>query len=215
MRLWEKAAGAYRSGSHAVRILVVSILGLIAVATVASRAYSEASFVVLSPSTTKDIWTTSVYSYAPGGGGPGGGKEDDRLRVGGYGDEYDALIQFPLPTKNCNAKVKLSLFNQRDDGRPTAFYLYVIRAPWSWKRGDRLWWRDRPAAIPWKNRVIAAPGINQWTLIDLTDLFREWCAGRLPNYGIMLKPVENGNTYNNFVSTRGPADKRPRLIVGE
>jgi hypothetical protein len=193
---------------------MAAILGLFAVAAAVSQAYSESSFVALSPATTKDIWTTSVYSYAPGGGGPGGGREDDRLRVGGYGDEYDALIQFPLPTKNCRAKVTLSLFNQRDDGRPTAFYLYVIKQPWSWKRGDRLWWRDRPTATPWKNRVIAAPGINQWTLIDLTDLFQEWCSGRLPNYGVMLRPVENGNTYNNFVSTRGAADKRPRLIIG-
>ncbi len=30
----------------------------------------------------KDIWTTSVYSFAPQGGGPGGGKDDEVLKSG-------------------------------------------------------------------------------------------------------------------------------------
>jgi hypothetical protein len=44
----------------------------------------------------KDVWTTSVYSYAPGGGGPGGGLDNDELKVGGWGDWYFSLLQFNL-----------------------------------------------------------------------------------------------------------------------
>ena len=32
----------------------------------------------------QDIWTTNTFSYAPGGGGPGGGLADDVLKVGGW-----------------------------------------------------------------------------------------------------------------------------------
>jgi len=37
----------------------------------------------------------------------------------------------------------------------------------------------------------------------------------MPNYGLMLRPVQNNNNYDTFYSTRyaGPEDRRPRLVV--
>ena len=173
------------------------------------------SFVKLTESNTKDIWSTSVYSYAPGGGGPGGGLENDRLRVGGWGDQYVALVQFNLPKVSCSSKVVLELYNTNDSHSPTAMYFDVITSPWDWKRGDRLWWRDLPNTESWENRVIPAPGLNAWLSIDISDLFDAWCAGKMPNYGLMLKPVENNNNYNTFYSTRyaGTDDLGPRLVI--
>ena len=39
----------------------------------------------------KDIWTTSVYSYTGAGGGPGGGLDNEELRVGGWADSITVL----------------------------------------------------------------------------------------------------------------------------
>src|ERR1700730_19408456 len=72
---------------------------------VASQAYSP-------PPPDQDIWTTSVYSYAPSGGGPGGGLADQYLKVGGWGDLYYSLIQFDLAGLPKHApNVKLRLYN--------------------------------------------------------------------------------------------------------
>jgi hypothetical protein len=174
-------------------------------------------FVRLTEENAKDIWSTSVFSYAPGGGGPGGGLENDRLRVGGWGDFYVALIQFDLPNVNCSSKVMLELYNTNDSRSPTPMYLYVITSSWDWRRGDRLWWKDLPTAEPWQNRIIPAPGLNAWLSIDISDLFAKWCTNDLPNYGLMLKPVLNSNNYDTFYSTRyvGDDDLVPRLLISD
>jgi len=174
-------------------------------------------YVTLTEANAKDIWSTSVYSYAPGGGGPGGGLENDRLRIGGWGDEYVALLQFDLPDVSCGSRVSLELYNNNDSRSPTPMYLNVITAPWDWQRGDRLWWRNMPSSQPWENRVLPAPGLNAWFSIDITSLFQKWCTKELPNYGLMLRPVENNNNYDTFYSTRysGSADLRPRLVISD
>jgi len=175
----------------------------------------RATYFKLTDSNAKDIWSTSVFSYAPGGGGPGGGLENDRLRIGGWGDQYVTLIQFETPDVKCTSKVILELYNTNDSRSPTAMYLNVITASWDWQRGDRLWWKDLPTSAPWKSRIIPAPGLNAWTSIDISDLFERWCEKEIPNYGIMLKPVENNNNFNTFYSTRyaGSEDLGPRLII--
>jgi hypothetical protein len=171
---------------------------------------------ILSDANAKDIWSTSVYSYAPGGGGPGGGKEDERLRVGGYGDQYVALIQLTdLPTDSRQPKaVWLSLYDNPDAGKPTPLTLQLIEGSWDWRRGDRLWWKDLPPVEPVGGRLIGAPTPGSWTRINITDVYNAWSQSKRPNYGIMLRPVNNQNNYDNFSSTRAAnRSHRPRLII--
>jgi hypothetical protein len=62
------------------------------------------------PGEGKDIWTTSAYSYTPGGGGPGGGRDNEWLEMGGWGDSYHILIEFDLtnsPPIALSARVEL------------------------------------------------------------------------------------------------------------
>lgn len=77
------------------------------------------------PVDSQDIWTTSVYSYADGTGpGTGGGLNDHRLRVGGWDDEYDSLIQFNLaglPTNATSAVLYLYCYNLSGGGTPLYF----------------------------------------------------------------------------------------------
>lgn len=170
---------------------------------------------VLTEANTKDIWSTSVYSYAPGGGGPGGGLANDYLRVGGSGDEYVSLIKFDLPAGPCARRAVLQLFNMPDGVGPTPMRLYVITQTWSWVPGDRLWWRDLPSVADSPNGDIPAPPINGWQSIDISAIYGKWCRGEISNDGIMLRPVETNNTYNHFASTRsgGGNDRLPRLLL--
>jgi hypothetical protein len=168
----------------------------------------------------KDIWTTSYYSYTPVQGPPGGGLDDDRLRVGGWGDSYYSLIEFDLSSLPQHARTARIELLSRPQERTTALYLDRITTSWDWRiQGtgsdrERLWWEDRPATVQWRADALPAPASNQWYSIDITDLYNAWQAGTYPNYGIQLRPVSNSNTWAEFYSANAAEQTlRPRLVV--
>ena len=169
----------------------------------------------------KDIWTTSVYSYADRGGGPGGGRADDELRVGGWGDAYYALLQFDLEGLPRVARsAKLRLYNgAANGGSPTGVFVYRITAPWDWTaRGsgpdrERLWWADQPGAALWSG-PFRAPNTYEYYEIDVTALYNAWQSRQFPNYGLELRPVSMTNAFDQFRSSRAAdAAQRPKLVV--
>lgn len=170
----------------------------------------------------KDIWTTSVYSFAPGGLNPGGGLDNEELVAGGWGDEYVSLLEFNLAGLPSHASsVRLELFCYRNRGDTTTpLYLDRITQPWDWRTQgtgrdrDRLWWADRPSYIPWRADPLPMPVVGQWYLIDVTDLYNAWQGGSIPNYGMQLRPTSTGNSWSEFYSadSSDPAF-RPRLVI--
>ena len=175
------------------------------------------------PGQGKDIWTTSVYSYAPGGGGPGGGLDDFELVAGGWFDIYYSLLQFDLSTLPTTARsVRLELFSfpQRGDGT-TGLYLDRITEFWDWRTQGtgsdllRLWWADRPNFQQWVPQALPAPTEGQWYSIDITSLYNAWQNGTYPNFGIQLRPVSNFNTWAEFYSSDylGDPSLRPKLVI--
>jgi hypothetical protein len=175
------------------------------------------------PGEGKDIWTTSVYSYAPEGGGPGGGLDNEELVVGGWGDLYYSLLQFDLrgmPGQASSAKLELFPFTPRG-GSPTGIYLDRIAEFWDWRTQGtgrdrlRLWWADRPATVQWIPGALPAPILNQWYTIDITDLYNFWQNGTCANYGVQLRPVFNNNRWDEFYSSDYLDDPslRPRLVI--
>jgi hypothetical protein len=166
----------------------------------------------------KNIWTTSVYSYAPGGGGPGGGKEDDVLKVGGWGDWYFSLIQFDAQAGpfafGVPRFVALLLYAKSDKLGPVAMFLDRIDAPWGGHENDRLWWKDQPQAAADQNVQLPAPRQSSWYFVDITTLYQDWLRKKYPNHGLRLRPISNFATVNYFVSSLGAeADRTPRLVV--
>ena len=171
--------------------------------------------VELNETNTRDIWSTSVFSYTgQGNQAGGGGAEDERLRVGGWGDEYVSLIQPPLVTRLFvqPRKVLLSFYSASGEGQPTPMHVEAIRQTWAWKKGDRLWWKD----VPSSQRLFTAPapGTDQRVTIDITDLYLSWLRKPEEAYGLLLRPVLTNNNFNEFGSTRAAlAERRPQLII--
>jgi subtilisin family serine protease len=169
----------------------------------------------------QDIWTTSTYSYSGAGGGPGGGLNNEQLRVGGWADWYYSLIQFDLTSlPPVASKVELQLYMPQVTGYgTTALYLDRVTQFWDWRiQGTgsdrlRLWWADRPGAVPWIPNALPAPTVG-WYTIDITSLYNAWKSGTYPNYGVQLRPVSNSNTWAEFNSSNHPDPSlRPRLVV--
>ncbi|MEA3432572.1 MAG: peptidoglycan DD-metalloendopeptidase family protein, partial [candidate division WOR-3 bacterium] len=166
------------------------------------------------PEQGKDIWTTSVYSYAPGGGGPGGGLDNEELRVGGWADTYLALLEFDLTGLPQHAtSAVLELYNH--DGTSVPMYLDRITESWDWDRNDRLWWANRPSTAQWLPSSLPAPAVNAWYSIDITELYNAWQDGTYANYGLQLRPTAVNNQWNVFYSSDYVDDPalRPKLIV--
>jgi len=169
----------------------------------------------------QDIWTTSVYSYAPGGGGPGGGLADGYLKVGGWGDLYYSLMQFDLTGLPKHApKAKLQLYTlSAGGGTPTTLYLYQITQYWNWQTQGtgsdrlRLWWADQPSAVLHNSTPLPAPTVGAYYYIDITDLYNAWQSGTTTNYGIELRPSSNNNNFDFFASSRYPTPEWQPTIV--
>lgn len=161
----------------------------------------------------KDIWTTSVYSYAPGGGGPGGGLENDALRIGGWGDLYFSLLRFETPRMPIVKFAALLLHSKADEGTPTEMALDRITQPWGWNAGDRLWWKDRPQFSSLAAKL-PMPHPQQWYFIDITTTVQDWQREPSSNFGLQLRPLSNNQNYSTFHSSRSAdASKRPRLLI--
>lgn len=178
-----------------------------------------------SPESGKDIWTTSVFSYVPGdpgnGRGSAGGRADDTIRVGGWGDYYDSLIQFDLaglPLTARSATIELYMYSTQGRGT-TSLYLDRITEFWDWRTegtgrdNDRLWWADKPSSS--FIRQLPTPIVGEWYKIDITELYNEWKAGTIENYGVQLRTVSNNNRWSLFYSSRymGDTNHRPKLVV--
>ncbi len=176
------------------------------------------------PEAGKDIWTTNVYSYAPAGGGPGGGLDNDDLRVGGWGDEYRALLQFDLsglPPSPSVATLELYDYPVSDGSSTTGMWLDRITAFWDWRTMGtgsdrlRLWWADRPASVQWFSSALSAPVRGAWYRVDITDLVTAWINGTYANYGLQLRPTSTAHTFDGFYSSDYLTDPtlRPRLVI--
>jgi len=190
---------------------------------------SSAVFTISDPPSgpARSIWTTSQFSFEEGvSRGPGGGKADVRLRVGGWGDTYLSLLQFPIPDNRLVRRATIRLVVLGDYGsRPTAMTLRVVAEPWRIMPGpqQRLWWRDCPRSEAVR-RHLPPPGPRDSIYeIDITEIYNQWATGTYVNHGILLEPEHIGSygrsashyaNFSTFYSTRAldPAN-RPKLVL--
>lgn len=159
----------------------------------------------LRPGRGDDLWTTSVYSYAPGGNTPGGGMNADILRIGGWGDTYLALLRFDLteaPAVAGDARIWLWSYSGGGSGQ-TSFYADRIDRAWDWRNTgtgrdrERLWWADRPT-VTQSSTAIGAAAPGTWQQVPITTWYAQWMSGAAVNHGVQLRPSSTSNRWTVF-----------------
>jgi len=145
----------------------------------------------------------SVYSIDPNG-------TMDHIRTGGWGDNYWALLQFPIDKLPPKAKsATIWLFGMNDNNSPTQMYFDRVTSQWA----ENCTWGNKPSYTNLKS--IPPSQVGVWYSIDVTDLYNGWKAGTWPNYGVQLRSHGTWNNYNGFWSSDYTEDPtlRPKLAV--
>ncbi|MCG7866445.1 MAG: DNRLRE domain-containing protein [Candidatus Thiodiazotropha taylori] len=179
-------------------------------------------------SVSRDIWTTSIYGYDTENhfSGCGGGRNDESLRVGGWGDYYYSLLLFDLSGIHATvSSATLRMYNTVDlnnTSQTVSMHLDRVTGDWNWTTNpigtctldnERLWWADRPSYAPYVSSL-PAPGRPAFWEVDVTDLVNSYITGIYENYGIQLRPTAISNNFNVFASSEHPNESwRPKLIL--
>jgi hypothetical protein len=162
------------------------------------------------------LWITSVFSYAPGGGGPGGGLIDEVLKVGGWGDWYHSLIKFQLPIKKEMTFAGVLLFVQDDEQETIPLYVDRIIEQWRWDLSQHIWWKDRPGGFPIVSEPLPPPEKTHWYVVEITRLYNQWVKGTAGNFGFQIRPASNYGSVVRFTNTlTNDKTKIPHLIICE
>jgi hypothetical protein len=135
------------------------------------------------------------------------------VEVGGWADWYYGLWKFnisELPQNVQSAVVRLYVSNTESNGWTYPnLSLWVVKGKWS----ERVRWPQTTTSATYVRDIGKPSGIG-WFEIDITDTYRAWKNGSLPNEGIQLRPLTNNANKVHFVSSEsGDAVHRPSLVL--
>jgi murein DD-endopeptidase MepM/ murein hydrolase activator NlpD len=154
-----------------------------------------------------DTWFGNVYNKTA--------VHDYRLRVGGWGDEYDTMLRFDLSGLPQTAyRVVFYLYGipPGDASTPTPIKWYLLSSQWG---SDTVGWNNRPNSA-YVGYTPAPSGRAVWYGVDLTYYYNQWRTGNpgTLNYGFALGPMYNNNRFDIFHSSGSSlTGARPFLYV--
>ncbi len=166
----------------------------------------EESFTIYNPSIVHDTWFGSYY-YRDG-------RNNDVLKVGGWGDVYSSIIRMPVnvsvPPRIFITRARLFLYSYGST-RPTSMKKYFILENWNESSTTDHWGLDLGTV---NHDSLPAPSANGEYVIDITAEFSLWISGQYANYGIMLVPENVDNRFNHFLSSENSRGfGKPRIVV--
>lgn len=140
--------------------------------------------------------------------------QDDKLQIGGWGDNYVSLIKFDLtglPSTTDSADLYLWALPSGAAG-PSQVSLWPITSVWD------------PATVGWGNFVSVDSGyywpvstvVNSFRGYSVTGWYNDWKSGARSNQGILVWPYNNDGTqrFDKFASSRNTNDgQRPLLAL--
>lgn len=140
-----------------------------------------------------DGWLPSVYYGQTF-------QRDDKLQVGGWGDQYRTFAKFDiegLPQNPDLMALYLKSYARGDSSTTTPFALCKVGSYWDLS----LTWNTQPS-FPTCWGWYSAPTPGDWWGINLTSLYNDWKNGTLANNGVMLFPQNTNNNFDVFRSSR-------------
>lgn len=161
------------------------------------------------------LWITNIYSFAPGGGGPGGGLIEDILKVGGWGDWYFSLIKFELPERKEMSFAGVLLYVHPDEQETIPLFVDRIIEPWKWDlSATHVWWKDRPGGFPIIPEALPPPRKTHWYVVEITSLYNQWVKGSAGNFGFQIRPATNYGSITRFASNlSGDKTRIPYVVL--
>lgn len=141
---------------------------------------------------------------------------EQNLITGGWGDTYITLSKFSissLPAIAVGDKVSVWFYNKNLGGASTPTQVNMglsgsdFTNAWTWNNG-----------ASWYPSTVRAVNVNPygyWTEFDITDYYNYWKNNVVPNYGIVMSPVNVSNTFNFFQSAESsaPVGQKPLLRI--
>ncbi|HEX8947089.1 MAG TPA: DNRLRE domain-containing protein [Candidatus Paceibacterota bacterium] len=151
------------------------------------------------------MWLSSVYNQTA--------VDDDKLQVGGWGDEYRMFIQFDLtslPQTATSAVMWLYAYPRGDSSSPVDMPLYLLTTPWSETAQNYY-----DALYGYSLGTMPAPTPNSWYGLDITSIYNGWKNGTYVNDGFVFLPAGTNNQFNVFHSSDYTVNPllRPKLVV--
>jgi murein DD-endopeptidase MepM/ murein hydrolase activator NlpD len=153
-----------------------------------------------------DVWINSAFSPF--------GADDGLLRVGGWGDIYDSLIKFDLPTNLTQGQVTsatLRMYNSgSNSGTATGMNVDIVNTAWD----ESYRWGGGNLALT-NLATTAAPALG-WIEIDVSSAVAGWLSNPSTNFGLQFSPLLNSNNFNFFISSDAIgelAQYRPELVL--
>jgi len=142
-----------------------------------------------------------------------------------WGQSYYQFDLATLPAAADTTNVKLIFYHNIGRGygwpyqiSPTTMQARVITSPWGEKT---LNYNNRPSINPAVAASVDIPttsaGFSGFVTLDITNLYKDWKNGVIPNYGIAYSRLqafcENANSSMVFSSDNPDSTKRPRLEI--
>ncbi len=161
--------------------------------------------VITSDNTVHDKWFGTIYERD--------GRNNDTLKVGGWGDIYYSFIKIPVDLRVPGTdriilnKATMNLHSM-DSENPTAMRKWFIRSPWSESSTTDHW-----GTTVNPQGTLAAPSPNSLYSFDITQEYYAWITGAEPNHGIALSPLSADNNFNYFRSSENKLEVRPYIEV--
>lgn len=139
------------------------------------------------------------------------GRNDDILRVGGWGDHYYTLIKMPvhfnMPGRYILNGATLNL-QSVGSTRSTPMHKWFVLDSWSETSTTDHW---NLGIID--GGIVQAPLENGLYSMDIGKEFYTWLVGAAPNYGILLTSDNVDNHFNYFRSSKNKLEWRPYIEV--
>jgi Peptidase family M23 len=154
-----------------------------------------------------DGWFSSIYEKQF--------QEDNKLQIGGWGDNYNTYIQFDLaglPASVNSANLQLYAYDRGDNSMLVNFDAWSPNSSWSSNLSTTMDWDHQPSNFSLVGSYSTSSKNSFWN-IDITSLYNSWKSNPSSNRGIALMSWTQNNNFDLWRSSRYTANKvqRPRL----
>lgn len=185
------------------------LLTLVAVFCVLASQNMNAAVLTYRPSPYKgtDVWISSYYSY-----NDDYGVDNDRLRVGGWGDWYYSAIKFDLeglPQNATQAVLAMYAFDAGDGSTTVNSDVWRLTGSWDESSGmyNTSWMGVNLGSI-------SAPTNGGYNGVIITTQYNGWKSSPSTNHGLLFAPWANNNNFNTYYSSDySNRDYRPLIQI--